>query len=159
MAIEKVRNYFRQLGMEDHIIEFEESTATVQQAADALGTEPGQIAKTMSLRLADGAVLIVTAGDARIDNHKFKEQFHTKPTMVPWDDVEALVGHAPGGVCPFAAKEDVPVYLDVSLKKYKIVYPAAGNAHSAIKLTIPELEKTSGYREWIDVCKDPKPAV
>ena len=153
MVIEKVIDYFKSLGAEDKIIQFEVSSATVELAAAALGCEPAHIAKTMSFMVDGGAVLVVTAGDTKIDNPKFKAQFHTKAKMLTPPEVEALIGHAVGGVCPFAVNEGVKTYLDVSLKRFEHVYPAAGNAASAIKLTIPELEKFSDYIEWIDVCK------
>lgn len=154
MAIEKVREYFKKLGIEDKIIEFNTSSATVALAAQALGTQEGQIAKTLSFGVKDGPILIVTAGDAKIDNHKFKARFCEKAKMLPFDDVERLIGHAVGGVCPFAINEGVTVYLDVSLKKYDIVYPACGSSNSAAPFTIEELEKYSSFTSWIDVCKD-----
>lgn len=153
MAIEKVIDYFKSLGAEDKIIKFQVSSATVELAAQALGCEPSHIAKTMSFAVDGGAVLVVTAGDTKIDNPKFKAQFHTKAKMLTPPEVESLIGHAVGGVCPFAVNEGVKTYLDVSLKRFDTVYPAAGNAASAIKLTIPELEKFSNYIEWVDVCK------
>lgn len=153
MAIEAVKTYFRQYGMEDKIREFDVSSATVELAAAALQCEPQRIAKTLSFLVADHPVLVVAAGDAKVDNHKFKEQFATKAKMLSPDQVEAMVGHAVGGVCPFAVKEDVTVYLDVSLQRFETVFPACGSANSAIELTIPELEKYSGYQGWIDVCK------
>ncbi len=153
MAIEKVIDYFKSLGAEDKIIQFEVSSATVELAAAALGCECAHIAKTMSFALDGGAILVVTAGDTKIDNPKFKAQFNAKAKMLTPPDVEALIGHAVGGVCPFAVNEGVKTYLDVSLKRFDTVYPAAGNAASAIKLTIPELEKFSNYIEWVDVCK------
>ena len=153
MAIEKVIEYFKSFGAEDKIKQFEVSSATVELAAAALGCEGARIAKTMSF-LADGhAVLVVTAGDMRIDNAKFKAFFHTKAKMLTPEEVDALVGHSIGGVCPFAVNEGCEVFLDVSLKRFDIVYPAAGNAASAVELTIPALEKYSGYKEWCDVCK------
>lgn len=153
MAIEAVKTYFRQYGMEDKIREFDVSSATVELAASALQCEPQRIAKTLSFLVADHPVLVVAAGDAKVDNHKFKEQFSTKAKMLLPDQVEAMVGHAVGGVCPFAVKEDVTVYLDVSLQRFETVFPACGSANSAIELTISELEKYSGYQGWIDVCK------
>lgn len=153
MAIEAVKTYFRQYGMEDKIREFEVSSATVELAAAALQCEPQRIAKTLSFLVADHPVLVVAAGDAKVDNHKFKEQFSTKAKMLSPDQVEAMVGHAVGGVCPFAVKEDVTVYLDVSLQRFETVFPACGSANSAIELTISQLEKYSGYQGWIDVCK------
>ena len=141
-------------GFLDHVIRLEALTATVQEAADALGVEPGAIAKTLSFLVGDEPVLILAEGSAKIDNHKFKEQFHTKAKMIHPDEVEQYVGHAPGGVCPFGVKEGVKVYLDESLKAYDTVYPAAGDDHSAVKRTIPELEQVSGFTSWVDVCKE-----
>ncbi len=154
MSLEKAKAYLREKGMEDRVIRLEDSTATVAQAAAALGVEPGMIAKTMSF-LQDGqAVLILTEGTARIDNHKYKERFHVKAKMIPFEEVETWIGHAPGGVCPFGIKEGVEVYLDESLRKFEIVYPAAGDDHSAVRLTIPELEQIAGAKGWVDVCKE-----
>ena len=154
MAIEKVRAYFKEYNMENRILEFPVSSATVELAAQALGCNPERIAKTLSFKVENKAVLIVAAGDAKVDNAKYKAFFHTKAKMIPFDDVEAYIGHAPGGVCPFGIKEGIPVYLDESLKKFDIVYPAAGNDHSAVKLTIAELESVSGAKKWVDVCKE-----
>lgn len=140
-------------GFLDHVIRLEALTATVQEAADALGVEPGAIAKTLSFLVGEEPVLILAEGSAKIDNHKFKEQFHTKAKMIRPDEVEQYIGHAPGGVCPFGVKEGVRVYLDESLKAYDTVYPAAGDDHSAVKLSIPELEQVSGYTSWVDVCR------
>lgn len=154
MSIEKVRAYFKTYGIEEKIQEFDVSSATVELAAAALSCEPARIAKTLSFKVEDHAVLVVAAGDARIDNKKYKAQFGTKAKMLSPDEVETLVGHAVGGVCPFAVKEDVKVYLDVSLKRFVTVFPACGSSNSAIELTIPELEKYSGYLEWVDVCKE-----
>ncbi len=153
MAIEKVKAYFRKYGMEERVQEFDESSATVELAAKALHCEPQRIAKTLSFMLENGAVLIVAAGDAKIDNSKYKAKFGKKAKMLSPDEVETLVGHAVGGVCPFAANEGVEVYLDVSLKRFGTVFPACGSSNSAIELTIPELEEYSGYVEWVDVCK------
>lgn len=153
MSLEKAKKYLQEKGYADHIIELTESSATVQLAAEALGVEPGMIAKTMSFLISEQPILILTMGTARIDNHKFKETFHTKAKMIPFDDVERLIGHAPGGVCPFGILPGIPVYLDESLKQYETVYPAAGNDHSTVKLTIAELEDVSGYEKWVDVCK------
>lgn len=153
MSLEKAKNYLQEKGYADHVIELADSSATVQLAAEALGVEPGMIAKTMSFLIGEQPILILTMGTARIDNHKFKEIFHTKAKMIPFDDVERLIGHAPGGVCPFGILPGIPVYLDESLKQYETVYPAAGNDHSAVKLTIAELEEVSGYEKWVDVCK------
>ena len=153
MAIEKVREYFKAFGMEDRILEFDVSSATVELAAQAVGCEPERIAKTLSFMLPEGPILIVAAGDAKIDNRKFNDQFHTKAKMLTPDEVVELVGHAIGGVCPFGINEGVTVYLDGSLKRFETVFPACGSSNSAIELTIPDLEKYSGYSAWIDVCK------
>lgn len=153
MAIEKVREYFKAFGMEDRILEFDVSSATVELAAQAVGCEPERIAKTLSFMLPEGPILIVAAGDAKIDNRKFKDQFHTKAKMLTPDEVVELVGHAIGGVCPFGINEGVTVYLDESLKRFETVFPACGSSNSAIELTIPDLEKYSGYSAWINVCK------
>lgn len=153
MSLEKVKAYFKTYGMEEKIQEFDVSSATVELAASALQCEPQRIAKTLSFMLEERAVLIVAAGDAKIDNPKYKARFGKKAKMLPPDEVEALVGHAVGGVCPFAVKEGVEVYLDVSLKRFDTVFPACGSSNSAIELTIPQLEQYSGYAEWVDVCK------
>lgn len=154
MSIEKVRAYFKTYGIEEKIQEFEVSSATVELAAAALSCEPARIAKTLSFKVEEHAVLVVAAGDARIDNKKYKAQFGAKAKMLSSDEVETLVGHAVGGVCPFAVNEGVKVYLDVSLKRFATVFPACGSSNSAIELTISELEDYSGYLEWVDVCKD-----
>ncbi len=156
MAIEKVREYFRQFGMEDRIREFDVSSATVDLAAQALGVEGARIAKSMSFKVGDGAILIIAAGDVKIDNRKYKDEFHVKAKMLAFDEVEQLIGHAVGGVCPFAINDGVEVYLDESLKRFETVFPACGSGNSAIELTIPEMEKYSGYKKWVDVCKLPE---
>lgn len=153
MAIEKVREYFKQFGMEDRILEFEVSSATVELAAKAAGTQPARIAKTMSFKDGDGCILVVTAGDTKIDNAKFKAQFHMKAKMLSPEEVDRLVGHAIGGVCPFAVDPAVKVYTDVSMKRFETVFPAAGSSNSAIELTCEELYKYSGSLDWVDVCK------
>ena len=153
MSIEKVRAYFAAQGIEDRIQEFPVSSATVELAAQALGVEGRRIAKTLSFLVGDQCVLIVAAGDAKVDNPKYKAQFHTKAKMLPHDLVPEYVGHAVGGVCPFAVKEGVAVYLDESLRRFETVFPAAGSANSAIELTIPELERYAQTAQWIDVCK------
>lgn len=153
MAIENVRNFFKQYNMDTQIQEFAVSSATVDLAASALGCEPERIAKTLSFLVNGQAVLVVTTGDAKIDNKKFKEKFNTKAKMLSPDEVTNLVGHAIGGVCPFAIKSGVSVFLDMSLKRFETVYPACGSSNSAIELTIKQLEKYSGYSQWIDVCK------
>lgn len=153
MAINKVREYFRQYGMEERIREFDVSSATVELAAQALSCAPARIAKTLSFLVGEEPVLIVAAGDVKIDNGKYKKQFSTKAKMLAPDQVEELIGHAIGGVCPFGVKEGVQVYLDESLKRFETVFPACGSANSAIELTIPELERYAGEKGWIDVCK------
>lgn len=153
MSIERVRDYFRPLGREGDILEFPVSSATVELAAQAVGVIPARIAKTLSFLVNDGCVLIVAAGDAKIDNSKYKAQFHTKAKMIGHDEVEPLIGHGVGGVCPFGVNEGVPVWLDESLRRFDIVYPAAGTANSAVKLHLDELERASQARGWVDVCK------
>ena len=153
MAIDKVRAYFRQSGMEGRILEFDVSSATVDLAAQALGCQPCRIAKTLSFLVDGKAILIVAAGDAKIDNPKYKARFGTKAKMLSPQEVDELIGHSVGGVCPFAVNEGVTVYLDESLKRFGTVFPACGSGNSAIELTIPELERYSGYAAWVDVCK------
>ncbi len=156
MSIEKGRAYFRQFGMEDRVREFTVSSATVELAALALGVEGARIAKTLSFKSGDGCILILAAGDARIDNHKFKEKFHMKAKMLTPDEVLRLVGHPVGGVCPFGINEGIDVYLDDSLKRFETVFPAVGSPSSAIELNLDELFKYSNAVEWIDVCKLPE---
>ena len=153
MAIEKVKAFLAERGMADRVREFEVSSATVELAARALGCEPCRIAKSLSFLVEGHAVLVVAAGDARIDNPKYKARFGTKAKMLTPPEAEALVGHAVGGVCPFAVNQGVEVYLDASLKRFETVFPACGSSNSAIELTIPELEALSGYSSWVDVCK------
>ena len=155
MSLEKAKAYLAEKGYADHVIELEDSSATVQLSAQALGVEPGMIAKTMSFLIGEEAILILTEGTARVDNRKYKDTFHMKAKMIPFEEVEKWIGHAPGGVCPFGIKEGVKVYLDESLKQFDTVYPAAGNDHSAVKLTIAELEEVAGAVGWVDVCKEP----
>ena len=154
MSIEKVREYFSQYGIENRILEFETSSETVELAAIAVGCEGKQITKTMSFLVDEKPILIATAGDARIANAKFKAKFETKAKMIAFEDVEKYIGHAVGGVCPFGVNPNVKTYLDISLKRFETVFPAAGSGNSAIELTIPELEKYSNFVEWVDVCKD-----
>jgi len=154
MSIEEVKSYFEKFNMKDRILEFEVSSATVELAAAALHCEPARIAKTLSFIVGEQVMLIVTAGDSRIDNAKYKARFGAKAKMLASDDTVKLIGHAIGGVCPFAVKEGVSVYLDESLKKFKTVFPACGSGNSAIELTIEELEKYSGYTAWVDVTKN-----
>jgi len=155
MSIEKVKAYFAQFGMEDRILEFPVSSATVELAAVAVGCEPQRIAKTLSFMVGEKPILIVTAGDAKIDNPKYKAQFSQKAKMLSFDQAAELIGHAIGGVCPFAVNEGVTVYLDESLKRFETVFPACGSSNSAIELAIPELEQYSGFAAWVDVCKLP----
>ncbi len=154
MSLEKAEKYLEEKGFLDHVIELEASTATVAEAAAALGVEEGMIAKTMSFLQGEQPVLILTEGTAKVDNRKYKDTFHVKAKMIPFDEVEAKIGHAPGGVCPFGINEGVEVYLDESLKQFETVYPAAGNDHSAVKLTIPELEQIAGAKGWVNVCRE-----
>ena len=153
MSIETVKAYLKTYGLQDRVQEFAVSSATVELAAQALGCEPCRIAKTLSFLVGEQAVLIVAAGDAKIDNPKYKAQFATKAKMLTPDQAVALVGHAVGGVCPFAVNPGVAVYLDASLKRFETVFPACGSSNSAIELTIPELEQASGFTAWVDVCK------
>lgn len=154
MSFETVKQYFENYNMADRVMNLEQSSATVEEAAKAIGCEPCQIAKTMSFLTDNATILIVLAGDTKIDNKKYKAQFHQKAKMIPWDEVEEKTGHMPGGVCPFVVKEGVTVYLDKSLKRFERVYPAAGSGHSAVDLTVEELEKYSGCKQWIDVGKE-----
>lgn len=155
MSIERVREYFETQGIADRILEFETSSATVALAAQALGTEECRIAKTLSFLVEDHVILIVAAGDAKIDNPKYKATFHTKAKMLAFEEAEDLIGHAVGGVCPFAVKEGVKVYLDESLKRFETVFPACGSSNSAIEMTMEDLEQYSGFEAWVDVCKLP----
>lgn len=155
MSIERVREYFETQGIADRILEFETSSATVALAAQALGTEECRIAKTLSFHVADYVILIVAAGDAKIDNPKYKATFRTKAKMLAFEEAEPLIGHAVGGICPFAVKEGVKVYLDESLKRFETVFPACGSSNSAIEMTMEDLEKYSGFEAWVDVCKLP----
>lgn len=154
MSLVKVKEYFKNFNMEDRIIELDVSSATVPLAAKALNCEEKEIAKSMSFKIDDKVIIIVSAGDARIDNSKYKAQFHKKASMLKFDEVEELTGHEVGGVCPFAINDNVTVYLDESLKRFTKVFPACGSANSAIGLSLEELEKYSNYKGWIDVCKD-----
>ena len=153
MAIDKVREHFSKWNMQGRILEFAESSATVELAAQAAGCEPCRIAKTLSFRVEERVVLIVTAGDVKIDNSKYKAEFHTKAKMLAFEEVEETIGHAVGGVCPFGINKGVEVYLDESLKRFETVFPACGSSNSAIELTIEELELTSNYIKWVDITK------
>jgi prolyl-tRNA editing enzyme YbaK/EbsC (Cys-tRNA(Pro) deacylase) len=153
MAIEKVKEHFKGFGLDGRVLEFAVSSATVELAAKAVGCEPARIAKTLSFRLGEKSILIVVAGDAKIDNGKYKAQFAAKAKMLTPEEVQEFIGHEIGGVCPFAVNDGVGVYLDISLKRFTTVYPACGSSNSAIELTIPELEEYSNCKEWVDVCK------
>lgn len=153
MSIESVRECFKKLGIEDRILEFESSSATVELAAEAAGVIPARIAKTLSFRGENGCILVVAAGDARVDNSKFKAQFHIKARMLSPEEVVEMVGHAVGGVCPFAVKPGAEIYIDESIKRFDTVFPACGSSNSAIEMTCDELIKYSGAVGWVDVCK------
>lgn len=152
MSLEKVREYFKKFNMADKIMEFDTSSATVELAARALNCAPERIAKTISFKTPQSVVLVVTAGDVKIDNKKYRDFFKTKAKMLHGEEVEALTGHKIGGVCPFAVKSGVKIYLDESMKRFSSVFPACGSANSAIELSIPELEKTVDFIGWVDIC-------
>lgn len=158
MSIEKVRAYFQGFGIAERIMEFPVSSATVELAAQALGVEGARIAKSMSFKIGEEPIIIVMAGDARVDNAKYKAQFHTKAKMLTHEEAHDWIGHDVGGVCPFALPEDVKVYLDASLKRFSTVFPAAGSDNSAVEMTCDELERyASNFVEWVDVCKGWRP--
>lgn len=154
MSARSAREYLKEKGFEDRIIVRSDSTATVETAAAAIGVTPGEIAKSLSFIVEGSPVMIIAEGTARIDNRKFKDEFHEKARMIAFEEVEEMIGHAPGGVCPFGIKSEVKIYLDESLRKYEYVYPAAGDAHSAVKLSINELESAVDFEKWIDVAKN-----
>ncbi len=154
MAVERVKEFFIGTELEGKVIELPESSATVELAAHALHTEPDRIAKTLSYLVDEQPILIVVSGMSRVDNKKYKAQFHKKAKMIPFEEVDNYIGHPPGGVCPFAYKDGVEVYLDVSLKKYETVFPAAGSGNSAVETTIEQLEKFTGFLGWVDVCQE-----
>ena len=154
MSIERVRTHLAKWNMQDRIREFEVSSATVELAAQALNVEGARIAKTLSYMVGEETVLVVAAGDVRVDNRKFKDAFHTKAKMLTPEQAVELIGHAVGGVCPFGVNEGVKVYLDVSLKRFEMVFPACGSSNSAIELSIAELEETSGATGWVDLAKE-----
>lgn len=154
MSFDRAKKHLMKYSLDKRIIEFSISTATVREASSALGCTDGEIAKSLGFLINEKAILVIVAGDQKIDNAKFKNEFKVKAKMIPFDDVERLIGHKAGGVCPFGVNNDVSVYLDESLKKYHTIYPACGSHNSAVKLTIEELEKTSNYRSWVDVCKN-----
>ena len=158
MSIEKVKAYFKPLGIEGRIREFDVSSATVELAAVAVGVEGARIAKSLSFKVEDKPIIIVVAGDAKVDNSRYKAQFHTKAKMLTHEEAHEWIGHDVGGVCPFALPEDVKVYLDVSLKRFETVFPAAGSSNSAVEMTCDELERyASNFVEWVDVCKGWRP--
>ena len=153
MSLTRAKEYLKKFQLDDKVMEFPVSSATVEEAAKALNSEEKEIAKTLSFLIEDKPILIVVAGDCKIDNSKYKAEFSVKAKMIPFDKVEELIGHAVGGVCPFGVKDNVEIYLDNSLKRLEIVYPACGSSNSAIKLKVDELEKIAPYKKWIDVCK------
>lgn len=153
MSLLKAKEHLKEYGFDNNVMEFDVSSATVREAAIAIGCKEEEIAKTLSFLIGENPILIVVAGDCKIDNSKYKAEFSTKAKMIPFEDVENIIGHAAGGVCPFGVNDGVTVYLDNSLKRFEYVYPACGSSNSAIKLGINELENTSGFTKWIDVCK------
>lgn len=153
MSLVRAKEYLKKYGLENKIMEFDVSSATVKEAAKAINCKEGEIVKTLSFIVNDIPILIAVAGDSKIDNSKFKSEFKTKAKMIPFDNVEELIGHGVGGVCPFGINENIEIYLDNSLKRFSIVYPACGSSNSAVKLTLDELEKASNCNKWIDVCK------
>ena len=154
MSFIKAKEHLKKFNLENKIIEFPVSSATVKKAAEALGCEEARIAKSLGFIVNERVVLVIAAGDQKIDNAKYKKEFGVKAKMIPLEDVESKIGHEVGGVCPFGINENVEVYLDISLKAYDIMYPACGSHNSAVRLTIDELEKTSRYLKWVDVCKN-----
>ena len=154
MSFEKAKDHLKQYGLDSRIMNFSVSSATVKEAATAIGCKEEEIAKTLSFLINEQPICIVAPGNCKIDNTKFKTEFHTKAKMIPYGDIEELIGHAAGGVCPFGVKDNVHIYLDISLKKLETIYPASGSSNSAVKLTVHELEEVSGYIKWIDVCKN-----
>lgn len=153
MAVEKVKNFFKKLGEPEKVKEFEKSTATSEEAAEVLKCEVGRIAKTISLKIGEKAILVVISGDKKLDNKKFREKFKSRPKMIPVEEVEKLIGHAVGGVCPFAINEGVEIFLDESLKRYESIYPAAGSSNSVVEIKLEEIGKYINFSEWIDVSR------
>ena len=153
MSLVRAKEYLKKYGLENKIMEFDVSSATVKEAAKAINCKEGEIVKTLSFIVNDIPILIAVAGDSKIDNSKFKAEFQIKAKMIPFDNVEELIGHGVGGVCPFGINENIEIYLDNSLKRFSIVYPACGSSNSAVKLTLDELETASNYKKWNDVCK------
>ncbi len=153
MSLERAKEYLKKYDLDNKIMEFEVSSATVKEAAEAIKCKEEEIAKTLSFIVDDKPILIVVAGDSKIDNGKYKAEFHTKAKMIPFENVEKMIGHAAGGVCPFGVNNDVTIYLDTSLNRFNTIYPACGSSNSAIKLTLEQLEKITNFDKWIDVCK------
>ena len=156
MSLQNVKAYFKKYNLDNKIIISKTSTKTVKEAAESLSIKEGEVAKTLSFLIDEEPILILTSGDSKIDNKKYRNTFHKKAKMIPIDELEEKIGHEAGGICPFAIKDGVKVYLDETLKQYKYVYPACGSSNSAIKLSIDELEKYSKIKKWVDVCKDNK---
>lgn len=156
MSLIKAKEHLKKYGLEDKIIEFSVSSATVQEAVKALNCKEAKIAKTLGFIVDNKPILIVTSGDQKIDNSKYKTTFHTKAKMIPLEEVEPQIGHKVGGVCPFGISDNVKVYLDTSLKRFSIIYPACGTSNSAVELALSDLEKASNYTKWVDVCKNAK---
>ena len=154
MSIEKAREYLKKYDLDSSILEFDVSSATVEKAAYAIGCMEAEIAKSLSFIVDEKPIIIVASGNSKVDNSKYKAEFHTKAKMIPFDQVETMTGHAAGGVCPFGVNENVTIYLDVSLKRYETIYPACGSSNSAIKLTPEKLEEITNYDKWVDVCKE-----
>ena len=154
MSLAQAKEHLQKYGLEHRIMEFSASSATVKEAAEAIHCKEEQIVKTLSLLVENKPILIAIAGDSKINNSKFKAEFHTKAKMIPFDEVETQIGHRVGGVCPFGVKNNVEIYLDNSLKKLKTLYPACGSANSVVWLTLDELEKVSCYKKWVDVCSE-----
>jgi len=153
MSLEMAKEYLKSFNLENNIIVFKESCATVKEAAETIGCKEEEIAKSISFLIDEKPILIIASGNAKIDNSKYKQEFHIKAKMIPFDEVENYIGHKAGGVCPFGIKDNVTVYLDNSLKNFETIYPACGDSNSVIKLTLEELKKTSNYKKWVDVCK------
>lgn len=154
MSIENVREYLKEFGVENEIMEFDVSSATAQMAAEAVGSTLGEIAKSLSFLVEDKPIIVVTSGDMKVNSGKFKKEFSTKPKMIPFEETEEYIGHKVGGICPFGVKDGAKIYLDISLKRYDHVYPACGSSNSAIKVTIPQLEEFSRFDRWVDTCKE-----
>ena len=154
MAFEKAREYLKKYSLENYVMEFDVSSATVEEAAKAVGCNEQEIAKSLSFLVEEKPILIVVSGDSKIDNSKYKAEFHAKAKMIPFEQVQELIGHAVGGVCPFGVKDGVLIYLDTSLRKCETIYPACGSSNSAVKLTLEQLEQATNFEKWVDVCKD-----